>query len=69
MMSSIISTIARSSRVIRASPVLSKVLTKGISTQELDTAKGGKLAALSHQSPQLPNTSTDRERVVILGSG
>ena len=43
-MSSLINTVGRTSRTVRASSVMSRVLKKRISTQELDAAKGGKLA-------------------------
>jgi hypothetical protein len=60
-MSSVITSVERSSRAIRASPLMSQVLKKSISTQELDATKGGKLATLTVICKQLTQHQTVKE--------
>lgn len=62
-----ISLSVRNTSVFPRSPVLKAILRRGVSTKELDAAKGGEFAILPSELNLL--IASDRERVVILGSG
>lgn len=62
-----ISSPVRSTSVFPKNPVWKTILRRGVSTKELDAAKGGEFAILPLSSVVL--IASDRERVVILGSG